>query len=99
MIELRSGEARCVVCPEDGGRIAALEIDSTRVIVETPSEQSDLSPMLWGCFPMTPWAGRVRRGSFTFEDVERHLPINMAPHSIHGVGFTSAWTVVASDET
>ena len=47
-------------------------------------------PMSWGCYPMVPWAGRVRRGRFVFADGTYQLPINMAPHAIHGTGFRAA---------
>jgi len=42
---------------------------------------------------MVPWAGRIRHGRFTFDGTEHQLPINFEPHAIHGVGFTSRWTI------
>ena len=39
---------------------------------------------------MVPWAGRVRHGRFTFDGIDHQLPINFAPHAIHGTGFEQA---------
>jgi aldose 1-epimerase len=47
--------------------------------------------MGWGSYPMIPWAGRVRKGRFMFKGGQYQLPINMAPHSIHGTCFTRPW--------
>ena len=52
------------------------------------------NPMLWGSYPMVPFAGRIRDGRFTWGDRTVQLPINLEPHAIHGTGFTSAWDVV-----
>ena len=46
-----------------------------------------------GAFPMAPWAGRVRRGNFTFDGQEHQLPLNKPPHAIHGTVRDQAWTV------
>ena len=56
----------------------------------------DEDPLAWGCYPMVPFAGRVRHGRFAFDGVDYELPINLDAHAIHGYGFTSEWTV--SDE-
>jgi aldose 1-epimerase len=55
-------------------------------------------PIRWGCYPMAPWAGRIRDGRFTFRGRVVQLPLNMAPHAIHGTVFERAWTVVGPDE-
>ena len=56
-------------------------------------------PFGWGSYPMVPWAGRVRRGRFHFDDAPYELAIDFAPHSIHGVAFDTPWTVVESTDT
>lgn len=55
-----------------------------------PPEVNDHS---YGAFPMAPWAGRVRNGRFTFDDHEHQLPVNRAPHAIHGTVRDQPWTV------
>lgn len=43
--------------------------------------------MAWGCFPMAPYAGRIRHGRFQ----GHQLPVNLPPHAIHGTVFTRRW--------
>jgi aldose 1-epimerase len=54
-------------------------------------------PMRWGCYPMVPFAGRIRAGRFTFAGRAHQLPRNLPPHAIHGTGFDRPWAVVAPD--
>ena len=93
MIELRAGKAHCTISPDEGGRIASLRVANTQLLVERPLDGSDPDPMSWGCYPMAPWAGRIRHGRFNFRGVEYHLAINLTPHAIHGTVFTRAWHV------
>jgi aldose 1-epimerase len=51
----------------------------------------------WGCYPMVPWAGRIRNGRFSFDGVDFQLPINFDAHAIHGTGFEQPWEVVDRD--
>ncbi len=50
-------------------------------------------PLLWGCYPMVPWVGRLGRGRFTFAGVDHRMPINLEPHAIHGLGLERDWAV------
>lgn len=99
MIDLRAESdghtAQCTLDPQAGGRVATLKVDGTDLIV---GPEPSLAPTGWGSFPMVPWAGRVRRGCFRFDGVEHHLPINFAPHAIHGTGFEQAWEVTSASE-
>jgi aldose 1-epimerase len=96
VIELRAGTAVCTVSPTEGGRVATLNTGSTDLIV---GPDPSLPATGWGSFPMVPWAGRIRNGRFTFDGVEYSMPINFAPHAIHGTGFEQSWDVAASDAT
>jgi aldose 1-epimerase len=87
VIELAAPGASALVDPEVGGRLASLVVDGVEVLVDRQE-----NPMLWGCFPMVPFAGRVRRGRFTFEGVEHQLDCNLPPHAIHGTGYTRPWS-------
>ena len=89
-ITIASDHVHAEIAPTEGGRLAQLSIDGTPVLVgHTPG----VEPTGWGSYPMVPWAGRIRNGRFTFDGVDYQLPINFGEHAIHGVGFTSAWTV------
>ena len=79
-----------------GGRLAQLSIRNVDVLVGADPARD---AMQWGSYAMVPWAGRIRRGRFTFDGVDYQLPINLGPHSIHGVGYLSTWEVAAATET
>jgi len=49
--------------------------------------------MRWGSYPMTPWAGRVRRGRFHFDGRDHELPVTLGPHAIHGTTYDRPWSV------
>lgn len=90
MIELEAGDAWMTVHPDEGGRVGSLEVGGVALLHADPSN----GPLTWGCYPMAPWAGRVRNGQFTFDGVACQLPLNAPPHSIHGTGFVSRWEVL-----
>ena len=90
MIELEAGDVRMTVHPEAGGRIGSIEVAGTRLLLDDPAAGA----MLWGCYPMVPWAGRVRHGRFVVDGVEHRVPVNLTPHAIHGTAFDARWEVV-----
>ena len=90
MIELTGPDATARVDLEAGGRLASLVVTGReRLITGGPGAE----PMLWGCYPMAPWAGRLREGRLTFEGRTYQLPIDAAPHAIHGTVYRRAWRV------
>jgi aldose 1-epimerase len=90
VIELAAGTARCTVAPADGGRVAVLTYGEADIVVPRRAGQG---PMEGGCFPMAPWAGRIREGRFEFEGNEYHLERAMPPHAIHGTVYNRSWDV------
>ncbi len=87
---LEASGAAVTVCPDDGGRIGSVRVgDRELLVVDDPG-----GPVRWGCYPMAPWAGRIRRGRFTFAGREHQLPLGMPPHAIHGVVYDRPWQVV-----
>lgn len=93
MISLWAGDARATVDPVAGGRLASLELDGEERLVT----EGD-GPTQWGCFPMAPWAGRVREGRFRWAGVDHQLPLRLPPHAVHGTVLDRQWTVVAEEE-
>jgi len=89
MIELEAGDAQVTIDPDAGGRVAQITVGGVDLLVDERSG----GPLTWGCYPMAPWAGRVREGRFRFDDTAVSLPINLAPHAIHGTAFTDSWSV------
>ncbi len=95
MVELEAGQATVLVSPISGGRIASIRVGTGRDVEEllvTGTPASD--PLLWGSYPMVPYAGRVRDGLLRWRGRQIQLPVNLAPHAIHGSGFVSAWDVL-----
>lgn len=81
---------RATVSPGDGGRLGSLVIDGQELLVTRGHD----GPLLWGSYPMAPWAGRIRRGELSFRGRDHRLPLGLPPHAIHGVVFDRPWRVV-----
>ena len=90
VLELEAGDARLTVHPDRGGRVGSLEVGGVELLQSQPAQNS----LLWGSYPMAPWAGRVRGGTFEFDDVRHRLPIDAPPHALHGTVHDTAWEVV-----
>ena len=69
-----------------GGRLSSLRIYGAEILVTEGEGDTE-----WGCYPMAPWAGRVRNGRFDWSGLARTLPINQPPHALHGTVFGLAW--------
>lgn len=96
MVELRAGRAVVEIAPDAGGRLSSLEVDGLELLVTREGQADELR---WGCYPMAPWAGRVRRGRFRFAGTTYDLPVNLPPHAIHGTTFDRPWTVERATAT
>lgn len=83
----REGAALSVK-PTAGGRIASLIVDGTEILVTDGD-----GPFWWGCYPMAPFAGRIRDGRFRFRRRTYQLPLTMPPNAIHGTVLDRAWRV------
>ena len=83
-----AGTARVLIDAEHGGRIASLSVAGMELLVNAGASALD-----WGCYPMAPFAGRIRNGRFSFKGTEHQLPRNAAPHAIHGTVFERPWEV------
>ena len=94
VIRLEAGDASVEVSPTNGGRVAALTVGGRELLVRGDAATD---PLAWGCYPMVPFAGRVRNGEFAFAGQHHRLTTNLAPHAIHGTGFTSPWEVLDAE--
>lgn len=83
-----AGPAALEISPAEGGRIGSLAIDGREIL-----KTEGYGAIAWGCYAMAPFAGRIRNGRFTFGGRTWELPINRAPHAIHGTGFERPWQV------
>ena len=78
--------AGLTVDPAAGGRIASLAVAGRELLLTDGP-----GPIYWGCYPMAPFAGRVRQGRFTWQGREHVLDLTMPPHAIHGTVFLQRW--------
>jgi aldose 1-epimerase len=92
VIHLSADGATAAVDPVAGARLASLVVGGQERLVT----EGD-GPTMWGCFPMAPWAGRVRNGRFRWAGVEHQLPLRLPPHAMHGTVLDGPWQFVAGD--
>jgi len=88
LLVLGAGDTRLTISPNLGGRFTSLVVDGHELLVT-----AGYGPIRWGCYPMAPFAGRIRDGRFRFRDRDVQLPLNLPPHAIHGTVFERPWTV------
>lgn len=74
-----------------GGRLTSLRIDDLEVL--TTREEG---PLLSGCYPMAPWAGRLAFGKLaaTSHSQPAQFPPTLGPHAIHGLVMSTDWTLI-----
>jgi aldose 1-epimerase len=93
-VEIGAGPTRVSIDPERGGRISSIRVDDLELLVGAGDD-----PLDWGCYPMAPFAGRIREGRFRYAGREHQLERNLPPHAIHGTVFDHAWKVDHVEET
>ncbi len=87
-IVLESATARLAIDPGAGGRMTSLTVAGSELLVTEGQ-----GPIVWGCYAMAPFAGRIRGGRFTFDGRDHALPLNLPPHAIHGTVLDRTWMV------
>lgn len=101
MHRLSAGPASVEVDRAHGGRLASLRVHGHDLLVPRapgrPLEPAD--PLLWGAYPMAPFAGRTRGGRFQWKDTIHELTANHAGHAMHGTVFDRRWLVERADDT
>ena len=91
---LHNDRVRAVIDPARGARLTSLVIDGHEVLAR--SSDPTIDPAIAdGCFPMVPWAGRVRDGRLTMGGGVHQLPQTDGDHALHGLGHVATWDRVA----
>lgn len=96
-IILTNGLVSVVVDPDAGGRIAQITYADTELLISHGNANITNDELGWGCYPMVPFAGRLRYGSFKWEGKQWLTHKNHGPHAIHGTTVARAWDVVSAD--
>jgi aldose 1-epimerase len=88
VVTQRSDDATLEISPSQGGRLRSLQVRGIELLRTFAADELD-----WGCYPMAPWTGRVRRGRFSFGDRDFSLPLRNGSHAMHGTVLDRAWRV------
>ena len=94
MIELASADTRVTLDPARGGAIAGYCSRGPKGWVDWLAPADSVRP---ACFPMLPFASRIRNGEFRFSGRRVNLPANNPPeaHAIHGQTWQQPWVVAS----
>jgi aldose 1-epimerase len=87
---LHNDRVRATIDPARGARLTSLVIDGFELLshAEDPTVDPDIAD---GCFPMVPWAGRVRDGELPTPDGVVQLPRSDDGNALHGLGHVQPW--------
>ncbi|NND76070.1 MAG: aldose epimerase [Ilumatobacter sp.] len=106
VVDGRHGHASVDIDPAAGCRVAQITVDGHPLLVDPGAR--DPQSVMWGAYPMAPWAGRIRHGQFRLFGVDRELELNTEDgdgndpnrrHALHGTVFDRAWTVETATAT
>jgi len=96
---LTAGPATVRVDRARGARVTSLLVHGHELLVQptpgSPGQPTD--PLLSGCYPMVPFAGRVRGGRFAWGGAIHELEPNHAGHAMHGTGYNRRWLLELAD--
>jgi len=96
---LTAGPATVRVDRARGARLASLVVHGHELLVapEPGTRGNPSDPLLSGCYPMAPWAGRTRGGRFAWNGHLHELEVNHAGHAMHGTVFDRRWVLELAD--
>lgn len=99
-VTLRAGNLEVRMAPVCGGSITRFQIRTARgtlpiLRAAIAAEIAARSPYGASCFPLVPYAGRLRHGTFESSGRRIRFPLNVAAerHSSHGDGWQRPWRV------
>lgn len=98
LVELAAGPARVTIDARAGGRLASLSVAGLELLVGGEGAPRLADGVDWGCYPMAPWVGRIRRGRFSFDGRDYRLKASPGPHPLHGTVLRRPWEVEHASE-
>lgn len=102
ILELAAAGAALTLAPGIGGSITAFTVAGAPILRPTPrAALADADVRRTACYPLVPYSNRIAQAVLRFSGREYPLARNFGshPHSIHGVGWQRAWSVVAASDT
>ncbi|MGA8987162.1 aldose 1-epimerase [Aeromicrobium sp.] len=91
---LENDHVRAVIDPSRGARLTSLLLHGHEVLGRAADPTVDPA-IADGCFPMVPWAGRIRDGRLIVGGVEHGLPVGDDGNALHGLGHDAVWDSLA----
>ena len=88
-----STNLRVAIAADAGGRLASVNWRGREWLQGHGAGHKAM--IAWGCFPMVPWAGRLRDGRFNLDGRQIQLARNSGHHAIHGLGFATDWDTLS----
>ena len=98
-IRLQAGGAVVEIAPSVGGAIASFTLAGVDVLRSTPADvRAEGNVRSFACYPLVPYSNRIANAHLAFDGSDHALARNFgdSPHSIHGIGWQRAWSVVSS---
>ena len=95
---LAAGDAVVEIAPAVGGSVASFTLAGEAIFRPTPSDaRASLDVRRHACYPLVPYSNRIAQARLAFDGRAFPLARNFgdSPHSIHGLGWQRAWTVVS----
>lgn len=99
-LALASGDTALILDPLRGGAVREFRWRGHDIFRPTPQDAGN-DPLQYACFPMVPYANRIKEGCFTFDGQSVHLDTNWNGdrHPIHGEGWRNRWFVVEASSS
>lgn len=97
-LELNAAGAQLEIAPGVGGSLARFTFRGTDVLRPADGAARDAQDVLrYASYPLVPYSNRIAHARLTVNGREHALRRNFGehPHSIHGVGWQSVWSVDA----
>jgi aldose 1-epimerase len=99
---LRAGRLELALSPEIGGAIARFDLlrDGGREPLMRAAPDGADKVLDFACFPLVPFANRIRNGAFDCDGRTITLTPNMAGDKspLHGQGWLGEWSIEAADQ-
>lgn len=90
---LRNDRVQATIDPTRGARLVSLVLDGHEILGHAADPSVDPA-IADGCFPMVPWAGRVRGGRLEIDGETFQLPQVDHGNALHGLGHDEVWEPV-----
>lgn len=93
-VRLGSDLVEVEVLPDDGCRMSSIRAFGHEILRQfVPG----MAVFQYGAFPMVPWAGRLGGGLLYWNGCTHQMPVNRAPHALHGLGCFGQWEHASQD--